>query len=237
MTHLRLLSLNLHGGFGRDGRRNLDRVNALMDRFNVDVGVFQEMETRFSRGGNEADIERLAGAARPHHCLGPNMHEGQGWYGNLIVSRHPILRKFHHDLQTRSHLEPRGAVDALLQTPLGKIRIVGTHLSLSSFERRGEAQRLIKLMAEVEREEKNPVLLMGDINEWQRPSKLLRFLDSVMIPVPCAATFPAFFPVLKLDRVWHDMRDFHVMAHPLADKQSRMISDHLAVLVSVGLRN
>ena len=92
MTSLRLLCFNIHGGRSMDGKRDLRRVNALMDDHHIDIAVFQEMETRSSRGGAEADIAMLAGPSRPHHIHGPNLVQGGGWYGNLLVSRYPILR-------------------------------------------------------------------------------------------------------------------------------------------------
>ncbi|MGE3624077.1 MAG: endonuclease/exonuclease/phosphatase family protein [Bdellovibrionales bacterium] len=233
MHRMRLLSFNIHGGRSRDGQRDLRRVHDLMDRFDVDIGVFQEMETRPSRGGCAADMDTLAGASRPYRFFGANLKEAEGWFGNLVASRYPLLRSLQHTLETKRKYEPRSAIDVLSETPLGKIRIVGTHLSLSPFERHSQAQQLIELMAVVEREEKNPLLLMGDINEWMRPSKLLRFLDSRMTPAPCKATFPACLPLLRLDRVWYDAQGFRVTAHRLADRQSRVLSDHLPVLVEI----
>src|SRR5688572_31492177 len=130
MTLIRFLSFNIHGGYSLDGRRDLQRVHALLEEMNIDVAVFQEMETRPSYGGTAADIDILAGAARPHHLPGPSMKEDLGWYGNLIVSRYPIVRALAHNLETHPALEPRNAVDALVETPLGNIRVIGTHLSL-----------------------------------------------------------------------------------------------------------
>jgi endonuclease/exonuclease/phosphatase family metal-dependent hydrolase len=233
MQRLRFLSFNIHGGRGRDGQRNVRRVHDLMERFDIDVGVFQEMETRMSRGGMMSDVEDLAGASRPHRFLAPCLKEQAGCYGNLIVSRFPLLETRLHDLGTRFFFEPRNAIDAVIATPLGALRIVGTHLSLWLFQRWTEAQNLIRLMAEVEEKEKSPLLLMGDINEWQRPSFLLRFLDRIMTPIPCKGTFPAFCPILKLDRVWHDAHGLTVIAHRLDSHDVRILSDHLPLLVEV----
>jgi endonuclease/exonuclease/phosphatase family metal-dependent hydrolase len=234
MKGLRILSFNIHGGRSRDGKRDLERIRLLMDRLDIDIGVFQEMETRVSRGGAAADLGMISGTGRAHHLFGANMTEGAGWYGNIIVSRYPIARGLVHNLDTHRAFEPRNALDALIETPLGKLRIIGTHLSLALYIRYREAQNLIRLMQAVEEESKSPVLLLGDINEWQRPSRLLRFLDGIMKPVPCQATFPSFFPLLKLDRVWHDSA-FKVVARRLIGPEINKLSDHLPVLVEVDL--
>jgi len=233
MTRIRILTFNIHGGRSRDGQRDLGRVHALMERFDVDIGVFQEMETRPSFGGKPSDVDQLAGATRPHHFAAPSMREPPGWYGNLIVSRHKILEGRIHNLETRKKFEPRNALDIFIEAPLGKIRIVGTHLSLSPSERKTEAQKLIDLVAAIEEERKTPLFLMGDINEWQMPSKLCRFLDSKMTPVPCKATFPSKMPFLKLDRIWHDTNSLHVSAHRIDAPEIRLLSDHLPLLIEV----
>jgi endonuclease/exonuclease/phosphatase family metal-dependent hydrolase len=233
MNKLRFLSFNIHGGRSLVGQRDVKRVNALMDRLDIDIGVFQEMETRPSRDAGPEDVATLAGAARPHHLAGPSLIEEPGWYGNLIVSRYPILRGLLHNLETNPSLEPRNAVDALIQTPRGKIRVIGTHLSLSPFERWSEARNLIRLIQAVEEEEKNPIFLMGDVNEWQWTSKLLRYLDGVMTPLPARATFPSFLPFLRFDRAWYDAPGLAASACRLAARDIRKLSDHLPLLVEV----
>ncbi|MDB5491811.1 MAG: Endonuclease/exonuclease/phosphatase [Micavibrio sp.] len=231
---IRILSFNIHGGYDRNGIRDLKRIHAMMQELDIDIGVFQEMETRASRGGALDDIEVLAGPERPHRLPGLAMKEGEGWYGNLIVSRYPLLRSLVHNLGSARSFEPRNAVDALSQTPLGYLRIIGTHLSLTPWERWSEMHNLVTLMDGVEEKEKNPLLLMGDINEWQPRSRLLNHLDKILKPVPCGKSFPSSFPLFRLDRVWHDRCHFPVSARTLADKKSRHFSDHLPVLITLG---
>lgn len=232
MRRIRFLSYNIHGGRGIRRRCMLENIHALMHRFDIDIGVFQEMDTRVSRGRSQADVEKLAGAAYPHRLFGISMEEpGGGWYGNMIISRHPILQGKVYNLETGPELEPRNAADALIDTPYGKLRVIGTHLSLSYLERRSEAQNLLRLMRAVEYEEHYPLFLMGDINEWQWRSRLLSFLDSAMVSLPCAATFPAIFPLLKLDRIWYDATHLKVHAHRLKTTELQRMSDHLPLLV------
>ncbi len=251
MSRVRLMSFNIHGGRSLDGKRDLARVRSLMDRLDVDIGVFQEMDTRTSRGGMPSDISQLAGSSRPHYFFAPSMldtgsiaghglvlhagtsQESHGWFGNLVVSRYPILRGLVHNLETAVQREPRNALDVLVQTPHGNIRVLGTHLSLSIFERRAEARNLMRLMQAVEEQERNPVLLMGDINEWQVPSSLIRYLDSHMTPIPCKATFPSMLPLFKLDRVWHDAPALKVTAHRVPAQGIRKLSDHLPLIIEI----
>lgn len=236
MTRLRILCFNIHGGRSMDGQRDLGRIHALLEDQDIDIAVFQEMETREHRGGKHTDIQLLAGKDRPYYLPGPNIIHGEGWYGNLLISRYPILRGLSHNLETVGYLEPRSAVDALIETNLGKIRIIGTHLSLSPFERLSEGRTLVRLMDAVEEKEKNPVILMGDMNEWRPRSKLFQHLNEIMTPVPCRATFPSFRPVFKLDRVWHD-NQMNIKTEVLAARDIRPLSDHLPVLIELSPKN
>lgn len=255
MQRVRLLSFNIHGGRSLDGQRDLNRIRLMMQKLDIDIGVFQEVETRTSRGGSLSDLTFLAELERPYHLACPSMLEGMntaqdwpaqananespgiaagcGWYGNLIVSRYPIVRGLIHNLETRPSLEPRMAADALIATPWGRLRVIGTHLSLSIFERYSEARNLLRLMQAVEDSEPNPILLMGDINEWQYPSRLIRYMDAHFKQLRCKPTFPSFFPLLKLDRVWCDAPGLQVRAHTLDGKEIRHISDHLPIVIEV----
>lgn len=230
---IKLMSFNIHGGRARDGLRDIKRIVQLLDEMNIDIAVFQEVETRVSRGGCNEDIQTLAGTSRPHHVISPSIMHHDGWYGNLIVSKYPVIRGLVHNLETTVQYEPRTAVDALIETPLGKIRVIGTHLSLSIFERRSEARNLIRLMNAVEEKEKNQILLMGDINEWQVPSKLLKFLDSHLAPIACRPSFPSWFPILKLDRVWYHGSNLKISAKTLNTKAVSKLSDHLPLVVEI----
>jgi endonuclease/exonuclease/phosphatase family metal-dependent hydrolase len=125
-------------------------------------------------------------------------------------------------------------VDALIASPLGKLRIIGTHLSLSPWGRWSELRNLVSLVDAVEEKEKNPFLLMGDINEWHVRSRLLRHLDKLMKPLPCGPSFPSFRPILRLDRIWYDHCPFPVRAQILDCKDMRHLSDHLPLLISLG---
>ena len=229
---IRILCYNIHGGYALDGKRDLVRIREFMDEENIAVGVFQELETRASRGGAEEDIAALSGPDRPHHIHGPNLHDDEtGWYGNILISRYPIQRARAHALDTSDRSEPRGAVDGTLDTPLGPLRLIGTHLSLNPLERPREVRNLCRLMQDVDEHEKAPVILMGDFNEWRRSSRLTEKLDTLMFPLPCRASFPSPLPFLRLDRVWADTPGLEVTARTLTGHKTRFLSDHLPILI------
>jgi len=237
MSHLRLLTYNIRGGRGLNGRRDYARIRHVLDRLDIDIAVLQEVDMRPSRGRHPSQLQELVGEHRPHRLQGESLLEDGGWYGNLIASRFPIRRGVVHNLETGVDLEPRNAVDALIESPHGLLRVIGTHLSLSYLERHSEARNLLRLMKAVDAEETAPLFLLGDINEWQWRSKLLRFLDDAMTALPCAATFPSIAPIFRLDRAWCDNTDaVRIHAHRLAGRGMRLMSDHLPVVVDVEFR-
>jgi endonuclease/exonuclease/phosphatase family metal-dependent hydrolase len=235
MPGIRILSYNIHGGYDMRRKRDLSRLHNFMEENNIDIGVFQEIETRPSRGGTLQDIDRIAGPSRPYRLPGLALKEGEGWYGNLIVSRYPILRANVHDLETKPSWEPRNAVDALIETPGGPLRIIGTHLSLAPWERWSEVRKLVELVDKVEKREIHPLLIMGDINEWRAASlsRLLRHLNETMTPVPCGRTFPSICPVLKLDRVWGSNLKAMPRAHVIQTEETKRLSDHLPIMIEM----
>jgi endonuclease/exonuclease/phosphatase family metal-dependent hydrolase len=74
---------------------------------------------------------------------------------------------------------------------------------------------------------------MGDINEWFLWGRPLRWLHVEFQETPAPATFPAYRPVLALDRLWvrprTALRRLAVHATPLA----RVASDHLPLVAAL----
>ena len=59
----------------------------------------------------------------------------------------------------------------------------------------------------------------------------LRYLDELMTPAPCDKSFPSFFPLFRLDRVWYSHTNLRVNARTLREASS--LSDHLPILIEV----
>ena len=227
-------SYNIHKCVGTDRRFDPARTAAVIAEVGADVIALQETDKRFGdRAGllDLAAIERDAGLV-PVRVR--NGHSGHGWHGNLVLVREGIVCDVR---QIRlPGLEPRGALVVDLDLAMGKVRVVAAHLGLL------RASRLLQvetLLAQASESTERPVVLMGDLNEWRlrRRSALRGFTKSfgpLGLGVP---SFPAFFPVLALDRVLtrpHGLIE-EIAAHetPL----SRLASDHLPVRAVVRIDN
>lgn len=227
---LRIVTWNIHGAIGADRRRDPRRIVAVLDELDADVVALQEVDSRrtgYDVCGLVAREARYAWAAE-----GPTMRSAGGHYGNALLSRFPLARPRCVDLSVGRH-EPRSAIDALVDTPLGAIRFVATHLGLSPTERRTQVRCLLRLLGDGRREQ--PVVLLGDLNEWFLWGRPLRWLHRHFGATRGPATFPARLPLAALDRIWLGPpalpRTIRVHRSPLA----RVASDHLPLVADVRL--
>jgi endonuclease/exonuclease/phosphatase family metal-dependent hydrolase len=118
--------------------------------------------------------------------------------------------------------EPRAAVIAQLQTPLGALTVANTHLSFVPGWNRRQLRRLIHDL----RGFPGPRLLTGDLN-LTLPA-VRRW--SGMRPLAVAATFPAVNPDRQLD---HILTDDHRLLGSGAEAEPMSISDHRPLAVNL----
>jgi hypothetical protein len=80
------------------------------------------------------------------------------------------------------------------------IRLLNTHLGLKKSER---VQQLRTLRQLVKQDGERPTLLAGDFNEWQPLSNRLDIIKEEINMLPARPTFPAFLPLVALDRIFY----------------------------------
>jgi hypothetical protein len=103
---LRLVSYNIHAAVGTDGRRDIDRIAAVIQEIDPDIIALQEVESRRARGG--IDQARLIASALDMSLVeGPILEDGHGWYGNAILSKRAGFDVEHWRYPQHSG-EPRG---------------------------------------------------------------------------------------------------------------------------------
>src|SRR5204863_7209441 len=89
---VRLVSWNIHGGLGRDGRRDLGRIAALLEDMRCDVAALQEVgDPHASVTGEVGDHASWLGRKLGWYvAYGPNFVLAGRPYGNAILSRFTI---------------------------------------------------------------------------------------------------------------------------------------------------
>jgi endonuclease/exonuclease/phosphatase family metal-dependent hydrolase len=224
-------SYNIHKCLGTDRRFDPARVETVIGEIAADVIALQEADRRFGDKAGLLDLPRLA---RNTGLVPVPVTNGysHGWHGNLVLAREGAVRGVRQI--TLPGLEPRGALVADLELTMGPVRVVAAHLGLFRHSRLLQVEALLSHAGE---NTDRPVVLMGDLNEWRRRrrSALDRFAPGFGPLGQGVPSFPAYFPVLALDRVLarpHNILEY-LEAHdtPLA----RLASDHLPVKARVRL--
>jgi endonuclease/exonuclease/phosphatase family metal-dependent hydrolase len=163
---------------------------------------------------------------------------GTAAYGVALLSRYPaeswqVLRLPRIPMRFPMYLpgpkrvqvvneEPRAAMVARLDTPLGPLTVANTHLSFVPGWNRVQLRRLIRDM----RGFSGPRVLMGDLN--MTPPTPARWTG--MRPLGQAPTFPADESTQQLDHILTDCPDLRVER---CDAPRLSISDHRALVIDV----
>lgn len=159
---MKCVSYNIQFGFGDDAEFNLERIIDAVR--GADLIALQEV-TRNSPMNGGRDLVADIRAMLPEYFVayGPNLEADVGSYvkdgraidvrlqfGNMILSRSPILTSRNLLLpRTRSfdHVNlQRGALEAMIDTPLGPVRFYSVHL-----DHRGADERLGQIAFLMER--------------------------------------------------------------------------------------
>jgi len=197
----------------------------------ADVVALQEVSF-FTQGKCPFTLEDLA---RQTHMLavpGLTFTKKHADFGNVILTRHPIisLRKLDLTLKTR---EPRGAIMATLHIHGTPCTVIGTHLGLRHLERYRQIQLIMEAIQAHDR--RGPIILMGDVNEWNPAGGTLRILRRYFGKIAAPPTYPSRFPVLSLDHILvrprNTLEDTRVFKSPHA----RLASDHLPLKAVIRL--
>ncbi|MCE8009295.1 endonuclease/exonuclease/phosphatase family protein [Aestuariivita sp.] len=219
---IRVASYNIQKCIGTDLRRKPTRILRVLRALGAQIVTLQEADKRlpprpaalpaFALRDEGWQIVPLGGAG------------SLGWHGNAILYRGgPELMRA--DRLILPGLEPRGAVLAEFETPLGRLRVIGLHLGLVAQWRRRQLHALMRLSAP---RDPVPTIWAGDFNDWDRGPLLDRAAPAMHF-LPPDPSFPAPAPVAPLDRIAVSS-GLHVSAHGVhTARPARIASDHLPI--------
>jgi endonuclease/exonuclease/phosphatase family metal-dependent hydrolase len=222
----RVLTWNIHGAAGRNRRFDLDRVVALIRRWDPDVVALQEVDSRRQHSAT-ADLFAFLQKALGSHGIGAkSITTEDGDYGQMLISRWPILTSDVRDISFPER-EPRRAIFAEIKAPTGSLRLVATHLGLSIRERRSQTRALLEITGDADA----TTLVVGDFNDWFWPGSVRSALSRALPGHTRYRTFPSWLPVMRFDRIY--CRPQQALIRSYVDRSARHISDHLPVIADV----
>jgi endonuclease/exonuclease/phosphatase family metal-dependent hydrolase len=155
---------NIQNGKGCDGRIDVPRIAQVIRKLGqTDVICLQEISRHDPAYAGGADQVAELAAQFPGYetIFGPALVRGKRQYGNLLLSRLPLLQVFNHLLPHPAaggvkHMQ-RQAIEAVVETKAGALRVMTTHLEYySAAHRAAQIERLRAVQSEVADNEARP---------------------------------------------------------------------------------
>lgn len=224
---LRVASYNIQKCIGLDLRRRPQRILQVLDGTGASLVILQEADKRLPPRP----------AALPHFVLNEAGWQiadlggagSLGWHGNAVVWRGQGMTLGDLDHIALPGLEPRGAVRAEFDTPIGPLRVIGVHLGLLSHWRQQQVLHLNQYMRGLPA---MPTILAGDFNDWSRLPVLDRWAPDLRF-LPPVPSFPAPRPMGPLDRIALGGGLTAVVHGVYSARPAHIASDHLPVWADI----
>lgn len=230
---LRVVTYNIHRCRGMDRRTRPDRVAAVLRAIDADIVALQEVIGPGPRGSSH--IEEIGASLGMGWVMAPARRLREHQFGNVVLSRLPILHHAEHDLSWKT-CEPRCLQRADVDVHGHRLHVYNVHLGTAILERRYQAQRLSEIVSD--RHVSGAKVVLGDFNEWMRGlttmllSRTLRSVD-VRSYLKRRRTYPGLFPILHLDHIYYSGRvEVLGLAMPRT-RLSLMASDHLPLVADI----
>ncbi|NGQ94090.1 metal-dependent hydrolase [Brevibacillus sp. SYP-B805] len=153
---LRVVSYNIHGGKDLFWRNRLDEMAETLSALDADIIGLQEVHQN-ERFGYQADY--LAERLQAHYAYAPSVKIGRGAYGNMLLTRLPLIHSSSQLLQSKK--EPRSLLRAAVKWEEKRVNVWVTHCSLDRKSRFSQWRFLADAISPRCHE---PLILLGDFN-------------------------------------------------------------------------
>lgn len=237
---MRLLSYNIHKGIGGNDRRyRLERVLRVIEHENPDLILLQEVTRDAPRCGRDDQPHVLSARFALEHAMYQlNVAWKAGGYGNLLLSRWPIVEKHQISLRLNGK-KPRGAQIAVVESPEGMLKVVNLHLGLSEGERDWQVRHLLGHAA-FRQTDGLPELIAGDFNDWRNRLAFGAMIEHgfyhVTHPPSRFRSFPAYFPLGSLDKAFCRQGVGIIETRVIGGIHAAHASDHRPLVIDFHLK-
>lgn len=232
---IRVVTYNVHRCRGLDRRVRPARIVEVLREIDADVIALQEVLS-LQGASREKDQARFISEELEMTCAlgGTRLHKG-AMYGNVVLSRLPLLETRNYDISVRGR-EERGCMRAdISANGGGLLHVFNVHLGTAFVERRHQGRKLVNEAILNNDELSGPRIMLGDFNEWTR-GLTTRLLASHLTSADTRAhlkrsrTYPWVLPLMHLDHIYFDdSLDLERMT--LHKSRSALVaSDHLPLV-------
>lgn len=234
-NELKVMTYNIHHANppSKPNVIDIDAIAAAINKEKPDIVALQEVDVNTGRSGiNEAVV--LAEKTKMNFYFAKAIDFDGGQYGVAILSRYSLSNGTTHKLPTLegTNGEPRVLATANITLNGKQLTIACTHLDAQ----RSDTNRILQInkIVEIFQDEKNPVILAGDLNT-SSGSTVINTLDQFFTRTctqNCAFTFPQNNPTREIDFIaFKPAAAFTVQEHRVAEE--KYASDHLPVVVTL----
>jgi hypothetical protein len=142
VSKFRIVTYNVHKCVGVDWRLDPARIVSVLKEINADIVALQEVLCVHGRSGEDDQAHFIARGLGFNYCMGHNRELKGGVYGNLALSRFPLLGSENHDISVAGR-EERGCLR--VDIDLGKesrlhvynVRLLPRHIHCRELSRGG----------------------------------------------------------------------------------------------------
>jgi endonuclease/exonuclease/phosphatase family metal-dependent hydrolase len=242
---VRLLTYNVHRCLGTDGRLSPERIAEVVAACDPDIVALQELDVGRMRTGGVDQARLIARALAMDLHFHPALRVMEELYGDAILTPLPSRLMKTGPLpgfSRLSRLEPRGALWAAIDLGGVQLQVINTHLGLLGRERLAQVETLLGPEWVGHPDCREPVVLTGDFNAIPRSRGYRRLAARLQdaqraprAPRP-QATFPARFPVYRIDHVFVSTGVEVVQVATVRTPLTRVASDHLPLAVDLRVK-
>ena len=212
---IKIMTVNTHKGFTSFNRRFiLPELRNAVRTLSADVVFLQEVlgehhawsKRHRERWPHRPQYEFLADSIWHSFAYGRNAVYPEGHHGNALLSKYPISTWENRDISLNG-IERRGLLYCVLDLPdRDPLHTICVHLSLREAHRQQQLRMMNSLIDSIPAH--HPLIVAGDFNDWRlrghdyiEQATGLKEVFSHSGHKP-ARTFPAHFPILRLDRIY-----------------------------------
>jgi len=230
---VRIATYNIHRFRGMDRRVSSARIIEVLRQIDAHVVALQEVIGAGPAGTGQA--EEIGAGLGMGWVMASARTLRQHQFGNVILSRYPIVHHSQYDLSWRT-CEPRCCQRADLDLGGQELHVYNVHLGTAVLERRYQARRLASFVHD--RRVAGPKVILGDFNEWMRglaTKTLSSLFESVDIGtyLERRRAYPGLFPVVHLDHIYYEGQVEVRGVEMPRTRKSLMASDHLPLVATL----